>query len=307
MKNIRTTASLLAGATLVLGSMVAAPTVASAQPTDTADTSESALQSLGLLTPAEAAAPAAGDGARSLSAEEPLESSASLSLDAGLTVEHEDRAVSITPGAATTSAETGTSGALVYGTDSSYDYAFTGPGHALNAGYAVINDASAPTEYRFDVAVDGTPAQLEIVDGSVAVQDATGATVNTINPAWALDANGASVSTSYSVEGGTLVQHVEHAGAAYPVVADPSLACDIAFCTIMLNKTETKTASESTAGAAGLLCGTMTYAYPPLGAICGAYGAAFYIAAVQAQNTGQCVGARYLTIGGSLHPVIQAC
>lgn len=305
MKNIRTTASLLAGATLVLGSVVAAPALANAQPTDQVTTTESALQSLGLLAPVPAAA--TGDGARSLAAEALAETGASLSLDAGLSVERDGHVMSITPGVSTTTATTGASGSLVYGTDSAYDFAFTGPGHALNAGYAVIEDASAPTDYRFDVAVDGAPATLEMVEGSVVVADASGGTANIINPAWAVDAAGVSVETSYSIDGSTVVQHVQHEGAAYPVVADPSVACDLAFCTTMLDKTETKTAAESTVAATTLLCGPMTVVFAPLGAVCGAYGAAFHVAATQAVNSGQCVGERHLTIGGSIHPVIQPC
>ncbi|WP_146084455.1 hypothetical protein [Rathayibacter sp. AY1C1] len=111
--------------------------------------------------------------------------------------------------------------------------------------------------------VDGEPAILEFIDHSVAVKDSHGRTVNFMNPAWASDSTGAPVRTSFSIDGGTLVQRVHHTGASYPVVADPSLACDIAFCTIMLNRTETKTASQSTAAAAGLLCGSMTATFAP--------------------------------------------
>ncbi|WP_052521233.1 hypothetical protein [Agreia bicolorata] len=288
----------------MLGSMVAAPSVAGAEPLDRTQTAESALGALGLLSPVGAEV---GDDARALDVDSAQQSSASLSLSTGLTVQHENRTVSITPGADTTSAQTGASGSLIYGTDGSYDYAFTGPGHALNAGYAVINDASAPTEYRFNVAVDGAPATLELTEGSVAIKDAAGTTVNVINPAWAVDASGASISTSFSLDGSTLVQHVEHAGAAYPVVADPSLACDIAWCTVMFDKTETKTASASLAAAGALLCGSAAVANVYVGAACTAYAAVFFVASVQADNSGQCVGARFLRIGGSLHPVIQDC
>jgi hypothetical protein len=44
-----------------------------------------------------------------------------------------------------------------------------------------------------------------------------------------------------------------------------------------------------------------------LGAVCGAYAAAFFVAAVQANNSGKCVGVRRLVIGGSVHPVIEKC
>lgn len=87
----------------------------------------------------------------------------------------------------------------------------------------VLNDASAPSQYRFDIAVE--PGQhLEVFgDGSAGIVDANGAVSVPIGAAWAADAAGVAVPTFYTVEGNTLVQNIDHSSDAvsYPVVADP--------------------------------------------------------------------------------------
>ncbi|MBB5783148.1 hypothetical protein [Nonomuraea jabiensis] len=76
----------------------------------------------------------------------------------------------------------------------------------------IIKDASAPTEYRFPISAP---------EGSVL-----------------------EVETSYRVEGMTLVQTVDHAGAAYPVVAGPALKLQCewwkAMCRLIFSKKLTK-------------------------------------------------------------------
>lgn len=89
---------------------------------------------------------------------------------------------------------------------------------------SVIDGASSPTEYRYELDVPGG-ATLESVDGGgVAVTAADGSILYAILAPWAVDANGVAVSTTYTVDGNDLVQHVAHdASNAYPVVADPWL------------------------------------------------------------------------------------
>ena len=58
-------------------------------------------------------------------------------------------------------------------------------------------------------------------DGTVRFVDAAGNETAGIATPWALDAHGVAIPTSYTLDGTTLVQTIEHAGAAYPVVADP--------------------------------------------------------------------------------------
>ncbi|CAN5594398.1 hypothetical protein BH20ACT2_BH20ACT2_03090 [soil metagenome] len=92
--------------------------------------------------------------------------------------------------------------------------------------YLVIDEASAPTTYRFPFAL---PAGAELRlspdgDGSVSiVERATGIEIAEVQPPWAEDADGRTVPTRFSIEGNTLVQEVDHEGATYPVVADPDV------------------------------------------------------------------------------------
>jgi len=86
-----------------------------------------------------------------------------------------------------------------------------------------IDGTSAPTEYSYPVAVDGAPAELTVEDdGSVTVADTAGDVITHFLTPWAVDAAGTNVPTRYEVHGNVLTQVVEHANAAYPVVADPT-------------------------------------------------------------------------------------
>ena len=85
----------------------------------------------------------------------------------------------------------------------------------------VIESAEAATEYRFENAVPAGHAARLHADGSVRFYDADGNESGGIVAPWALDAEGAAVPTSYTLDRTTLVQTVEHEGAAYPVIADP--------------------------------------------------------------------------------------
>ena len=85
-----------------------------------------------------------------------------------------------------------------------------------------INSADAATEYRFENAV---PADVTVItgdDGSLQFFDADGTEAGFISHPWAFDASGDEVPTRYSIDGTTLIQTVDHHGAAYPVIADPS-------------------------------------------------------------------------------------
>ena len=100
---------------------------------------------------------------------------------------------------------------------------------SLFAALLVIDNQDAPTEYRFEDAVpDGSTAELR-PDGSVQFFDADGYESGGIAAPWALDANGEEVPTRYSLDGTTLIQSVDHQGAAYPVAADPAWFAVIAL------------------------------------------------------------------------------
>ena len=85
----------------------------------------------------------------------------------------------------------------------------------------VIDGPQAPTEYRFPMTLPDGAALFPRTDGGAVVIGADGQLVSYVAPAWAFDANGQPVPTRYLIEGTTLVQVIDHQGAAYPVTADP--------------------------------------------------------------------------------------
>lgn len=86
----------------------------------------------------------------------------------------------------------------------------------------VIDSAEAPTEYAYDVTVPGGGRiALRSDSAGAEVLDAAGEVVAVVQAPWARAADGGAVPTRFSTDGATLTQHVAHAGAAYPVTADP--------------------------------------------------------------------------------------
>lgn len=286
----------LAATVVVAGGFAAAPASAA----QSSDPVTEALSNLGLLS----ASP--DDSARSRGIAPA--SSSSLTTDS-LRVESQAGTVDISPVTSAPGAiSSNRSTTVISESDAAYALTSQAGGAQANAGYVVLLNENAPREYRFRITANGEPATLAEVDGQIVVSDQSGTPVNVIGSAWAKDADGNEVVTSYAIDGDTLVQSVAPTkSAAYPVVADPRVQCDLVWCTIEFTRTETKTASETAAGASAVLCGGAALLNPIAGFVCGAYGAAFWVAAVQAKNTGQCVGFRLLTIGGSAHPVIIRC
>lgn len=93
---------------------------------------------------------------------------------------------------------------------------------SLFAALLVIDNHEASTEYRFENAVPEGHTAKAHPDGSVSFIDIDGNESGGIAAPWALDANGEEVPTRYALDGTTLIQTVDHEGAAYPVVADPA-------------------------------------------------------------------------------------
>ncbi|MFC4012586.1 hypothetical protein ACFOY2_35490 [Nonomuraea purpurea] len=170
----------------------------------------------------------------------------------------------------------------------------------------IIKDASAPTEYRFPIsAPEGSMLEVEDDDGTVLIYNED-VYLGEIDLPWAKDANGNAVPTSYRVEGMTLIQTVNHAGAAYPVVADPAvkLQCEWwkAMCRVIFSKKLTKkihsnwlySGSAAAAEALKYACDKIKEKRARL--ICkaaGAAGIASYIAKIrEASNKNQCFAIR---------------
>jgi hypothetical protein len=178
------------------------------------------------------------------------------------------------------------------------------------AAYVVIESPLAPQSFGFDVRVDGEPAQLEKDGDGVLVRDNAGTIRNRIAAPWALDANGAERTTSYSIVGSTVVQHVDIDHAAFPVVADPRLQCDGLFCTIEYKRGETQTLSNWGGSAATLItagCGML--GGPIAGVACGPANSIVMSTAASALSQKKCFGMRafiYVPVP-TTHPVVVPC
>lgn len=97
---------------------------------------------------------------------------------------------------------------------------------ALGAGvrlFTVISSGDAPSDYSFPLTVPNG-GTLEQVDGSFLIKDGDGVTTAMVSAPWAKDASGNPVPVSYTLDGTTLHLHVDHQGAAYPVVVDPRVS-----------------------------------------------------------------------------------
>lgn len=99
----------------------------------------------------------------------------------------------------------------------------------------------------------GSDAQLLLLDdGSVSVSDADGF-LGGIEAPWAVDAAGQSLPTHYEISGSTLTQIVDTRGAAFPVVADPTVQFYGPYIQVHLNKAESRLAVGGYAACAGVL------------------------------------------------------
>jgi len=159
----------------------------------------------------------------------------------------------------------------------------------------VIDDATAPMEYRFDMTVPDGAVLRSTGDGGAELVGSDGALVSAVAPPWAVDATGVSVPTSYRIEGSTLVQVVDHHNAAYPVVADPNWKPFWNRVSLYFNRAETKTIMNMGWAAAGLSahCVAAGGGANPIGAAFGVaclaqFGYIVYVAGV-AYNSGGCL------------------
>lgn len=85
----------------------------------------------------------------------------------------------------------------------------------------VMTGSNAPENYSYDVEMPSGTSMKATPSGGVDLINGSGQVVGTIGAPWARDANGVAVKTYYTVKGSQLIQTTKHAGAAYPVVADP--------------------------------------------------------------------------------------
>lgn len=152
----------------------------------------------------------------------------------------------------------------------------------------IIPNKESDHQFTYEIDEGYTPATAE--DGSIVLSklnaDGTYNIVSLAAP-WAKDAKGKSVATRYEVRGNAVVQIVEKKNStSYPLVADPKWAWVLGSYGAKFNKAETKRISNS-ATAIGV-CG-LVYAFPPLLAVCGAFGSAWIQQAKNAVSMKSCV------------------
>lgn len=158
-----------------------------------------------------------------------------------------------------------------------------------NANFIVIADDSAPTSYQFEIGDAGTSLEV-LEDGAVKVLDANGTQFNYIMQPWARDANGVELPTSFSAEGNVLTQHVNFAGAASPVIADPTTGCGVGWCSVYFNRSETQTIAGGGSGWYAAITAGCALIHPAAGVACGAIASVVQGTASSAYNNGNCVG-----------------
>lgn len=135
-----------------------------------------------------------------------------------------------------------------------------------------MGSEDSPTRYEFDLGDSSELVRLSLApNGGVQVSDTSDGDLGFIDRPWAMDADGNTVPTRYEIEGNRLVQIVEHHGAAYPVVADPSFQGDCGYltCTLRFNRAKTYEASRVAGliNIAGAACPNFT---APIGLVCAA-------------------------------------
>ncbi len=156
----------------------------------------------------------------------------------------------------------------------------------------VLPDRQAPRRYAYTF--EGHTLRASDA-GSVTVLDGA-EPVATIDPAWAVDADGHAVSTRYEVDGDRLVQVVDvTADTAFPVVADPSVKYHWWGFDVRFSKRETLSIATSTS-ACTVVAGTIPdpTASKVVSAVCGA----LTLWADAAQNRGKCIAIKKPWVGG---------
>jgi len=113
-----------------------------------------------------------------------------------------------------------------------------------DTGFAVLAEfesPSDPSDLRFETSIPEGAMLALTEDGEIDVIGSDGVTIGTFGTPWAIDAQGAPVETSYSLDGTTIVQTVAHGEEfAYPVVADPKFTWGWVTGTLYFNKFETQ-------------------------------------------------------------------
>jgi hypothetical protein len=107
-----------------------------------------------------------------------------------------------------------------------------------------LNNADAPKDFSVPLNLPADASLIANDEGGYDIvtpnADGTASTQATISAPWATDANGTSLTTSYTLDGTTLTQHIDTIGAVYPVVADPKVVWNWTNVTVYFSARETK-------------------------------------------------------------------
>lgn len=88
----------------------------------------------------------------------------------------------------------------------------------------VLHGPDAPRDIAYDLKLS-SGLRLEADEaGGFRIVNPEGFVVGAVSAPWAISADGAKVPTHYTLQGNRLIQTVDHAGATYPVVADPKVS-----------------------------------------------------------------------------------
>jgi hypothetical protein len=241
--------------------------------------------------PSGASATKSEEGIASLGS--PVETTVSTDADAGAEIEAADgRTVTVAPvGIEEAGAVSGD--AVVYGDGGTGSSTAIRPTPEGAQALIVIDGPGSASEFAFEIAVDGEPAELELVDGAVEVRSVGSAEPSaTVLPPWAVGADGVSVPTRFKVRGDEVVQVVDHRGAAYPVVADPN-TCGWVTCTYYFGRRATKDIAKLPT-LAGPVCAATAFIHPGVAVGCAFYvGAIIYQADRAADRRGYCLKIKY--------------
>ena len=112
-----------------------------------------------------------------------------------------------------------------------------------NSGFAVaaeLESVDSPHQLRFDVSIPEGAFLVLTEEGSIDVVGKDGFTLGAFATPWAVDTNGSDVTTSYSLDGKTIVQTVDPvARELYPVLADPKFTWGWLTGTVYFDRSET--------------------------------------------------------------------
>lgn len=222
---------MLAAATIAVLIATGLPSVASADDTSVAEVLEKAeTAAVGASTPTDAASPVVQVD------------------DSGLTVDVNGSDLSVTLGASK-GATISESGQYTTAADPSVTYAVSHPGEGTTRFSAILDSTMAENpRWTFE---GGTQLML-LNDGSVSVSDGENF-LGGIDAPWAVDADGRSLPTRYEISGSTLTQIVDTTGAAFPVVADPTVQFFGPYIQVHLNKAESLAAITGFSACAAVL------------------------------------------------------